>query len=158
MEARLKNMLASFELLDLIEDEQELWLNHSSECLTQSWRDARRSFSSQCFNTSIEFADSKEVTLLHIGDRRIWHFWGNTHVNTLMINNTVQELGMFGLYILLMSTKERTIECHNCEHCSIAYPVEPFVQTRGSVFKLKECILNEQALVHLYLQRRIRSL
>ncbi len=65
-----------------------------------------------------------------------------------MINDTVQELGIFGLYILLMSTKERTIECHNCEHYSITYPAEPFVQTRASVFELKACILSGPTLVH----------
>ncbi len=65
---------------DFIEDEHELCLSHRSKCLTQDWRDVYRSFSSQCVNTSIEFPESKEVILLHIADRGVWHFPGHMQI------------------------------------------------------------------------------
>ncbi len=57
---------------------------------------------------------------------------------------------MFGLHMQLMSSKGRKIEFNNWEHYSITYPVEPFVQTRGSDFKPKACVLNGTMLFHLH--------
>ncbi len=46
----------------------------------QGWRDADRAFSSQRFNTPIEFLKRKERIVLHIANRRIWPFFGAIHM------------------------------------------------------------------------------